>query len=302
MSNASIREKVSKQILSAIESGKTLPWRKPWTTSGNAGRPTSLSSRRAYSGVNAPLLQIHANRHHLSSKWWATYRVWESLGLPVKKRPDDVPPGEWGATIVFYKPINKKRTDDEGQEFEDRFFMLRTFVVFNADQVEGAEQFQVQEPSGSTVVPDFRPAEELIAATGADIRHGGERAFYDRLGDFIQVPHKQRFNPPGAYYETLLHELAHFSEPRLDWRHEEEGYAMGELVAELAASMLSAELTVPQGESLENHAAYLKHWMDSIRADSSFIFKASTQASKVADFLLSHVQQQAVTREPVIVV
>ena len=75
---------------------------------------------------------------------------------------------------------------------------------------------------------------------------------------------------------------------------------MGELVAELAASMLSAELGVPQGESLENHAAYLKHWMDAIKADSSFIFKASTQASKVADFLLSHVQQEAATPEPAI--
>lgn len=301
MGNASIREKVSKQILSAIESGTTLAWRRPWTTSKNAGRPTSLASRRAYSGVNAPLLQIHANRYQLSSKWWATYRQWESLGLPVKKRPDDVPPGEWGATIVFYKPINKKRTDDEGQELEDRFFMLRTFVVFNADQVEGADVFQVQEPK-EPVLPDFGPADELIAATKADIRHGGERAFYDRVGDYIQMPHKQRFNPPGAYYETLLHELAHFSEPRLGWNHEQEGYAMGELVAELAASMLSAELGVPLGESLDNHAAYLKHWMDAMRADSSFIFKASTQASKVADFLLSHVQQPDVTREPLIVV
>jgi antirestriction protein ArdC len=247
---------------------------------------------------------MHANAFGHSSKFWATFKQWQQMGMVVKKRPDDVEPGSWGATAVLYKPVKKTRRDEDSEEVEDRqYVLLRTFTLFNADQVVGAERFQVIEGDApATTAPDFRPAEELIAATGADIRHGGERAFYDRLGDFIQVPQKHRFDPPGAYYETLLHELAHFSEPRLGWRHEEEGYAMGELVAELAASMLSAELGVPQGESLENHAAYLQSWLQQMRSDSSFIFKASTQASKVADFLLSHVQQEAATPDPVIIV
>ena len=303
MSNAAVREEVTRKIVAAIETGKSLPWRKPWRSSPNAGRPTSVSSGNAYRGINVALLQMHANAFGFSSKFWATFKQWQQMGMAVKKRPDDVEPGSWGATAVLYKPITKTRTDDDGELVEDRFFLLRTFTLFNADAVLGAERFQAIEGDASaTTAPDFGPAEELIAATGADIRHGGERAFYDRLGDFIQVPHKQRFNPPGAYYETLLHELAHFSEPRLGWRHEEEGYPMGELVAELAASMLSAELGVPQGESLENHVAYLQSWLQALRSDSSFIFKASTQASKVADFLLSHVQHEATTPEPAIIV
>ena len=39
----------------------------------------------------------------------------------------------------------------------------------------------------------------------------------------------------GAYYTTFLHELAHWSEIRLGWDHETHGYAMGELVAEIAS-------------------------------------------------------------------
>jgi antirestriction protein ArdC len=312
MSNAAIREQVTKTIIAAIERGKHLFWRRPWHVSKNAGRPTSISSRKAYSGVNVPLLMIHSARYGFASKFWATYRQWESLGMQVKKRPHDVEPGEWGASIAFAKPITKKKLNDAGEEHEDKFFLLRTFVVFNADQVENAEKFQVQEPVGE-VAPDFAPAEELIAASGAAIRHEGEKAFYVRpnpvtawpnhsTGDFIVLPPKHRFNPPGAYYETVLHELAHHSEIRLKWPSEEAGYPMNELVAELAASYLSQELGVPQAETLENHAAYIKIWLEAMEGDTSFIFRAATQASKVADFLLAKVQQATVTREPLIVV
>jgi antirestriction protein ArdC len=62
------------------------------------------------------------------------------------------------------------------------------------------------------------------------------------------------------------------------------------LVAEISASLLSAELGVPQGEPLENHAAYLKHWLEAMKQDSSFIIQASSQASKVTDYLLSFVR------------
>src|SRR5690606_20293339 len=151
MSNKAIREQITNRIVEARESGQTLPRRRPWSTSPHAARPTSMSSRRPYLGVNAPSLQIHATRSGFTSKWWATFRQWQSLGLQVKKRPDDVAPGHWGATIVFYKPIVKTVKDDAtGDERDDRFFLLRTFTVFSADQVEGAEAFQVTESSDNS--------------------------------------------------------------------------------------------------------------------------------------------------------
>lgn len=312
-SNASIREQVTKQIVEAIEKNKTLPWRKPWRSSPNAGRPANFVSRKPYQGVNPLLLQIHADRFGFTSKWWGTFRQWSEIGATVKRRPDDVAPGRWGATVVFYKPVTKTRTAEDGEEIEDRYFLLRTYSVFNADQVEGAEAFQVSDeaPEG-LALPDFAPADELIAATGADIRHGGDQAHYRRPvpedvwpdhhdGDFIVLPPKQMFDPVGSYYETALHELAHWSEVRLGWDHRQHGYAMGELVAEMASSFLSTELGVPQGESLENHAAYVRSWLKEMKDDPSFIFKASTQASKVADYLLGFVQQDAENPAPVLV-
>ena len=296
-----IRKQVTDSILESIESGKSLPWRKPWRSHPNAGRPTSVASRKPYRGINLPLLQMFANRFGFSSKYWATYRQWESLGGQVRRRPDGVKSGSWSATAILFKPVTKSRIED-GDEVEDTFYLMRTFRLFNADQVEGAEQFQVNEDDlAGDVEPDFEPAEKLIAATEADLRYGGERAFYSPKDDFIQVPHKHRFTPVGSFYETCLHELSHWSlnERRMNWTaaNKANAYAEEELVAEMASSFLSTELGVPQSEGLDNHAAYLKSWLQALKGDSSFIFKASTQASKVTDFLLDHVPQEALYHE-----
>jgi antirestriction protein ArdC len=48
-------------------------------------------------------------------------------------------------------------------------------VVFSADQVSGAERFQVrEEPGNGHSEPDYQPAEQLLTASNADIRHGGD--------------------------------------------------------------------------------------------------------------------------------
>lgn len=293
-SQKQIREDITARIVTAIESG-VMPWRRPWKVSPNAGRPTNVVSKAAYRGVNPILLSISAMQHGFASKWWATYRQWHQLGCQVKKRPEDVEPGEWGTTVVFAKPVSKATEDpDTGEETEQSFFLLRYYTVFCADQVEGAERFQVMEEPGNGIVgPDYGPAEELIAATGADIRHGGERAYYSPVGDFIQLPHRERFGNLGAYYETALHEVCHWTEhsSRLNWDREAEGYAMGELRAEIAACFLASEIGIPHGEGMENHASYVKSWLDQMKGDSGYIFRASRMASATTDFLLSFVRE-----------
>lgn len=289
MSQHELRKQLTDQIVQAIENDNLLPWRRPFSVSQNTGRAANVVSKNHYSGINPLLLEVHRLKHGFSSKWYGTYKQWASIGGQVKRRPDHVKRGEWGARIVFFRPVTKTRVDPAtGEEDEDKFFVMRGYTVFSADQIDGGDAFQVSdEESTSAILADFAPADELITASEADIRFGGEQAFYNRKGDFIQVPHKHRFDPPGSYYETLLHELAHWSESRLGWDHEQQGYAMGELVAEMASSFLATELGVPQGEDLGNHAAYLKSWLDAMKGDPSFIFKASTQASKVADYLLA---------------
>jgi antirestriction protein ArdC len=295
-SQQEIRSEITKRIVTAIEQG-VMPWRRPWRVSPNAGRPANVISKQPYHGINPLLLEIASLQRGFQSRWWATFQQWQQLGCHVEKRPDNVPPGQWGTNIIFCKPITKTVTDrDTGDEDEQKFFMLRTYTVFNADQVVGAERFQVtDEPSDTIVEPDFAPAEELIAATGADIRHRGERAFYSASGDFIQLPHKERFSNLGSYYETAIHELSHWSEPRQNLDRQLLGYATCELVAEMSSCFVASEIGIPHGEALENHASYLKSWLDQMRGDANFIFKAAKLASATTDFLLAFV------REPVLV-
>jgi antirestriction protein ArdC len=253
------------------------------------------------------LLELHALQHGFTSSAWASFDQWKKLGCVVRPRPVHVKPGAWGTKIVFYRTVRKTIRDQAtGEEQREEFPVMRLWTVFNADQVDGeaAEKFRVRSDE-QHAAPNFEPAEELIAATGAIIQHGGNEAFYRRpapegswpnhsSGDFIVLPDRSQFETLGRYYETALHELAHWSEVRLDWNHKDRGYALGELVAEIASCFISQELGVPQGEPLENHAAYLKAWIKEMKSDPKFIFQASSQASKVADFLMSFVRPREV--------
>ncbi len=308
-SQTELRKQITAKIIASLESD-ILPWRKSWVSVGNTGRPSNVATKRPYSGINPLLLELHAGEQGFRSRWWGTYLQWQQAGCQVMRRPAGVAQGNWGCRIVFFARVKKNVPDPKAEDEQEEIPILRSFTVFNGDQVVGlnAAEYQVCEDwDAETARPVFLPAEKLVHATGAEIRHGGDRACYHRpvptgswprhsSGDFIMVPCDSAFTTKGAYYETLLHELAHWSEVRLGWTAK---YEMNELVAEIAASFVSSELGIPQGESLENHAAYVKSWLEGMRGDSTFIFRASTQASKVADFLLSFVRKREQVLEPV---
>ena len=289
-----IRTEITQQIIAALEAG-VVPWRRPWRLDPNAGAPSNLVSRKPYHGINILLLELHSMQHHLASKWWGTFAQVKGLGGSVKRRPDDVQPGQWGCHIVLFRPVSRLVVDKAtGEEKRKEFRLMRYFTVFNADQCEGIERFQMtEEMDVPAFSPDFSRVEQVIAASKAEIRFGGEQAFYTcPPADHITMPRRSRFLNDGAYYETLLHELAHWAEVRTGWDSTKEGYATGELVAELAACFLATELGVPHGEPLHNHAAYIGGWLQAMRGDPNVIFRAASQASKVTDFILTHVRAE----------
>jgi antirestriction protein ArdC len=260
-------------------------------------------SSKNYSGINPLLLQAASHSHGFKSKWWATFRQWHNLGGQVMRRPPGVPEGRWGTQIVYCSPIVKTEIGQDGEEVERRFVLLKTYTVFCVDQVQGKhlDHLRVGNAPLSTDQIDerYQHAEAVIAATGADIRHGGDRAFYDFSGDFIQMPHRRQFERAEAYLETCCHELIHWTEPphRLNWDRATEGYAMGELIAEVGGCMLATELALPTAENLQEHCSYLQHWLQAMKGDPGYIFKASAQASRAVDFILSFSQQQGAVPE-----
>ena len=287
-----IRQSITNQIISALESGNVPPWRRPWRLGKNAGAPANVVSKRSYRGLNPILLSLHAEKHQLTSKWYGTFAQWKALGGRVMRRPENVAQGQWGCQIVFWSPVTKKVENDQGDLEDDKFFVLRLYTVFNIDQVEGLDHLRAGAgDTGEPLVIDYQPAEDAIAATGANIRFGGGKAFYSPSGDYIQVPDKKTFESLDECYATTFHELCHWSEhsSRLNWsrKEKENTYALGELVAEIGSCYLSRELGVPASENLENHIAYVGNWLQAMKNDPRFIFVGSAQASKAADFILN---------------
>jgi antirestriction protein ArdC len=297
MSQNEIREQVTNQIVEALQQG-VVPWCKPWSTLENTGYPMNAVSKRLYQGINPLLLQLAAHKRNYQSRFWATYRQWAGLGGQVKKRPDDVSPGKWGTKIILWKPITTIKKNGDGEDEQRTFPLLREYTVFNADQVEGVDQFRVHEPTVQTAI-DYEPAEMVISATGAEIRHFpcDKACYYCPPLDYIQLPLKSQFDAPAAYYDTAFHELAHWTEQRLCWTG---SYALGELRAELGAAFLTASVGIPQvdGRSLKNVTAYLDSWIKAMQADHRVIFQISSAASRAAEFILSFSRGQHPEEQP----
>ena len=139
-------------------------------------------------------------------------------------------------------------------------------------------------------------AELLIATSGAEIRHGGSKAFYTPDNDYIQLPPRATFAHASGYYATTLHELVHWTghrsrlDRRLGGRFGDEAYAAEELIAELGSAFLCAHCRV---EGQLQHASYVSNWLRVLRADKRAIFVAGTKAQNAADFLLTRSTETA---------
>ena len=241
---------------------------------------------RAYSGVNVLILWGAVIAGAYPNLGWLTFRQALAAGGCVRK-------GEQGVTVCyadrFTPEAEKQRSAEQGDDARSIPFLKR-FVVFNVAQCDGLpEQYSADAPPlpERELVP---VAENLIAATGADFRIGGPRAFYSQSGDFVQVPPQPAFPNQIDFYRTALHELGHWTghASRLarsfGERFGNSAYAREELCAELTSAYLCAALGIVP---TVRHADYLGSWLVVLREDSRAIFKAASQASKAADYLLA---------------
>lgn len=275
-----IRESITIRLVAALQSGTSkIPWRRPWRTVGPR-LPTNHVTGRTYAGINILSLWLAAQERNFPVDLWASFNQWKSIGASVKK-------GAKSERIVFYSPIKKRKKDENGVEKVETFPILKTWSVFNIAEVEGkaVEKFHAQPAAVKFAEPDREEFDRAVAATGATLHFGGDRAFYKRLpDDYVQIPNEDRFHSFAGYAETVGHELLHWSEHRVGWS---ENYALSELRAEIGACFLSAALGIPDSGDLTNHGKYLASWLEALQSDHRFIFRASSAASRGVDFLLA---------------
>jgi len=281
-----IYQRITDRIVSDLEQG-VRPWLKPWNAEHAAGRITRplRSNGIPYQGINVLMLWSEAVARGFAAPIWMTFRQAKELGAHVRK-------GESGSLVVYAGAITRTEEGADGSEHEREIPFMKGYSVFNVEQVEGLpDHFYAPAAPRLDPVQRIGRAESFFAATGAQIRHGGNMACYNVATDSIRMPPFEAFRDAESYYATLAHEMTHLTRhpSRLDRsfgreRYGDEGYAREELVAELGAAFLCADLDLTP-EPREDHAAYIASWLEVLRGDRRAIFSAAAHAQRAADYL-----------------
>lgn len=272
MTKTDVYQTVTNTIIAQLEAG-TAPWHKSWA-GVDGGMPLRVTGEE-YRGINVIILAMQGR----SRATWMTYKQAKALGGQVRA-------GEKGTAITFFKPLKIEKNG-----VEETIPLMRTYSVFNVEQISGLpSKYDAPSTEPRTLDDRIDHADAYFDATGADVRHGGNRAYYSPTPDFVQMPDYDAFDDAVSYYGTLAHELVHWTgnDKRLDrFVKNADGtkdYAREELVAEIGACYIMAKLGL-EITPREDHASYLASWLKVLKDDPRAIFKAAAAAQKAVDFV-----------------
>ena len=296
-----LHEQIAEKLIAELKAG-TSPFQKPWTNDNSAGyfTPLNPTTGKNYRGMNALWLAMQG---HEDPRWMtlkqASFNHWT------------VEKGAKATLINFVKqtdirpllddqgqPVLKENGKPQTQTVKLDKPVITTAFVFNGEQIKGIPEWKeaYEEKIATRQWTPIERAELILADSQAEIRHGGNQAFYQPAKDFIQLPNKEQFDAAAKYYATALHELGHWSghESRLDRPMNDKfgtpDYAREELRAEIASLMIGSELNI--GHDFGQHAAYVDNWIEVLEKEPNEIFKASADAQKIFDFVLGFEQKR----------
>jgi antirestriction protein ArdC len=293
----SLYQEITDKIIAELEVGR-VPWVQPWATlaaKASLAMPKNATTQRHYLGINVLILWGAVIERGFSTQNWLTFRQALGLGANVRK-------GEHGTTIVYadrFTPDEERRRAERDGDEPTTIPFLKRFTVFNTDQCENLPRELTTAPAPVPEGEILPHAEALIAATGADFRIGGDRAFYSPSHDFIQVPRPDAYFEPINWHRTALHELGHWSGAThrlgrdLSGSFGSKKYAHEELIAEITSAFVCASLGILP---TVRHADYIGSWLEVLREDDRAIVWAASAASKAAGYLLAFRRQ---SNEPV---
>ena len=291
---------LTQRMVELLEAGDLPPWLKGWEPGNAPAGPWNPTTGNQYSGENVINLMVAQMELGLDQAAWMTYNQAKAVGAQVEK-------GSRSVRIKF----SREQTDKELARLEPGEYagrLTKYSHVFPVSMIAGLPE-HLTAPSNPKLLDTFErhaACEELIDkaqnALGITIKHDREYPFYQPSTDTIHCPKPESFRSPDHYYATVLHEIAHAtghsSRQNRDtlkamWGTPE--YAKEELVAETASYFMGARLGI--GHDPENHAAYLKHWIDVLKTDERALSYAAAQAENICRSLgINQLQTQALER------
>lgn len=286
---------VVEQIKTELENG-TVPWTKPWVS--RLGGQQNGITKRHYTGFNALILSMVADRRGYNSPYWLTAKKAFELGL-------ELPKGNKGVKVIGWFKARKRNSEGELVENNDEtsnpFLMPRAWSVFNFEQFVVPEGVKLPRHLIKSVEPkkviDFNPLEEaenLIDKSGAKINLEASAAYYVPKRDEIFLPPPTTFLGIDEYYSTLFHELTHWTghETRLKrfktkecTRFNSTEYSKEELTAEMGSVFICSRLGITTDSQVRNSAAYLRGWLKYLTDHPKEFVNACQRAQKACDYV-----------------
>jgi len=270
-----INAMITDRMIARINETGTLPWKKPWTSVSMM--PRNLVTKKNYRGANVFLL------HSLgyASPYFLSFRQVAELGGKVKK-------GEHACPVVFWKFVEAEELETPDAK---PYAFLRYYNVFNAEQCEGIDG---KVPAVEIPKREHEPleiAEALVTNMPHRpvISHGRTLACYSPLTDCVSMPCPEWFTSGEEYYGALFHELAHSTGHVSSFGSHD--YSQEELVAEMCAAFLCGYTGILLCTET-NSAAYLRGWLERLKADPALLVRAGGEAQKAFDFILGDAAEQ----------
>ncbi|NRT58047.1 ArdC family protein [Sphaerotilus uruguayifluvii] len=281
-------QEVTRQLVAAMRAG-TAPWQRPWSAEQRVLPaqipPFNPVTGTRYRGLNRLKLTLSSIGRDCR---WLTSRQIEKHGLSLR-------PGSQPERIFFW--LGSPEDDEDlarSRKPGASSAPVKWHTVYNGSDVPGLDDVL-----GTVTIepPDFDVNLNVVAvmaASEADIIHGGNHACYCPQEDRIRLPWRRQFHSAAGYASTALHELAHWSghpsrQARdLSGRFGSHAYALEELRAEMASVFVAVELGVGlTAQHVAQHAAYLDSWCRALESDERALQRVATDAQKIADHLLN---------------
>lgn len=279
---------MTEKMIRALETG-TAPWTRPWKVIGD-GIPVNAITGKPYRGINTLNLYWNAFSQGTSDMRYATFKQAKEKGWKVKT-------GSKGTPILKLVPVQKKEKTEAAEETEtnreNKLLIPKVYYVFSAKDLEGVPAIEeAPRPNWSNKVEGIR--QKISSALGVPVNHGGDRAFYKRSDDRIQIPSESAFKNKEAYLGVLLHEFGHATghEKRLNRPFGVFGapeYAFEELVAEMISLFVGMSTGITPDEGyFANHAAYIDSWIQVLKKDKKALVRASALGQEACDLLVAN--------------
>lgn len=272
-------------------------WTKPWLEVKRKDYLPRNITGRHYSGGNTLMLLIYSMYYDFLTPVFLTFLQADGLGVRVDKGATSFP--VYHIARMYYNPRLRERISIEkyerlGEEEKKEYYMVmipKCYDVFNLDQTDYATAcpdrwLELQSAHEVCVRHDTRdgfdnPLLDTVIAGRSWIcpieERLSDRAYYSPDRDRIVLPYRTQFPEAEAFYATALHEMSHSTGHESRLKRFKKGasrgtddYAREELVAELSSALTGYYLGI-EAVIRQDHAAYLKHWLEALHKESGFL-------------------------------